>query len=110
VIPVSENTVKAMDGIARMPYYPSYWQGAYVFGVNPEEGFTLTGKVRHVHGDGADGYWWTGAVMRSLYIENTLYTVSRDLVVASDLGDLSEPVAEIELPSGPQILRSGMME
>ncbi|MDD1658304.1 MAG: beta-propeller domain-containing protein [Methanomicrobiales archaeon] len=111
VIPVSENTVKAVDGIARMPYYPSYWQGAYVFGVNPDEGFTLTGKVRHLPGDGAEGsYWWTGAVMRSLYIDDTLYTVSRDLVVASDLADLSKPVAEIELPSGPQILRSGMME
>ncbi|MDD1634372.1 MAG: beta-propeller domain-containing protein [Methanomicrobiales archaeon] len=111
VIPVSENTVKAVDGISRMPYYPSYWQGAYVFGVNPDEGFTLRGKVRHLPGDGAEGsYWWTGAVMRSLYIDDTLYTVSRDLVVASDLADLSKPVAEIELPSGPQILRSGMME
>ncbi|MDD1660593.1 MAG: beta-propeller domain-containing protein, partial [Methanomicrobiales archaeon] len=111
VIPVSENTVRTVSGIARMPYYPSYWQGAYVFGVNPETGFTLRGKVRHLHGEGTDGsYWWTGAVMRSLYIDDILYTVSRDLVVASRLSDLKEPVAEIDLPSGPQILRSGMVE
>jgi len=111
VIPVSENTAKTAVGFARMPYYPSYWQGAYVFGVNPETGFTLRGKVRHIRGDtSGDSYWWTGAVMRSLYIDDILYTVSRDLVVASRLSDLKEPVAEIDLPSGPQILRSGMME
>jgi len=109
-IPVSENTVKAVDGIAQMPYYPTSWQGAYVFSVDPDEGFTLKGKVRHLAGDGADGYWWTGAVMRSLYIDDTLYTISRDLVVASDLADMSEPVAEITLPTGPQILRSDMVE
>jgi uncharacterized secreted protein with C-terminal beta-propeller domain len=111
VIPVSENTVKTVSGIARAPYYPSYWQGAYVFGVSPDTGFTLRGKIRHLPGDGTDGsYWWTGSVMRSLYIEDTLYTVSRDLVVASSLSDMKEPVAEIELTSGPQILRSGMVE
>jgi light-regulated signal transduction histidine kinase (bacteriophytochrome) len=43
-------------------------------------------------------------------LENYTYTVSHDLVVASDLDDLSQPVARIALPSGPQILRSGMME
>jgi uncharacterized secreted protein with C-terminal beta-propeller domain len=111
VIPVSENTVKAFDGMDRIAYYPRYWQGAYVFGVSPDTGFTLRGKVRHLPGDGTESsYWWTGAVMRSLYIDDILYTVSRDLVVASSLADLKEPVAEIELQSGPQILRTGMME
>jgi inhibitor of cysteine peptidase len=59
----------------------SYWGGAYVFSVAPSQGFHVKGMVGHY--DSRSGSY--APVMRSLYIENTLYTVSSDMVVMSDL-------------------------
>lgn len=58
-----------------------YWGGAYVFSVAPSQGFHVRGMVGHY--DSRSGSY--APVMRSLYIENTLYTVSSDMVVMSDL-------------------------
>ncbi len=57
------------------------WGGAYVYTVDPVTGFTLKGTVEHYSGTGG-GY---PAVKRSLYIEDTLYTMAPDKIVMSDL-------------------------
>ena len=57
------------------------WGGAYVFTVTPSEGFHLEGTVEHY--DSRSGS--RSPVKRSLYINDTLYTLSSDMVVMSDL-------------------------
>jgi|GEM_PF-450314 len=57
------------------------WGGAYVFSVSPAQGFHLKGSVEHY--DSSTGS--RSPVVRSLYIEDTLYTLSSDMVVMSDL-------------------------
>ena len=61
----------------------SYSSSAWVFNVSGETGLTLWGKISH----DADDY---NNVRRSLYIDDTLYTVADTTIVASSLTDLSE--------------------
>jgi uncharacterized secreted protein with C-terminal beta-propeller domain len=71
--------------IAYKKYQPpedaGIWGGAYVFSVTPSQGFHLKGAVEHY--DSASGS--ASPVRRSLYIEDTLYTLSSDMIVMSDL-------------------------
>jgi len=73
-------------------------QGAYVFSVNLDDGFELKGIVEHEKKSGENQkYYYRGNyVRRSLYIDNTLYTVSNSLVKINDLNDLKE-INEVEL-------------
>jgi uncharacterized secreted protein with C-terminal beta-propeller domain len=72
------------------------WQGAYVFDVTLEGGFVLKGTVTHL--DDSAFYWQSEAqwITRSLYIENTLYTVSNAEVKLNSLTNLAE-IAKIDL-------------
>jgi hypothetical protein len=71
--------------VAYKKYQPSddagIWGGAYVFGVTPSQGFHLKGAVEHY--DFTSGS--PSPVKRSLYLEDTLYTLSSDMVVMNDL-------------------------
>jgi len=83
------------------------WQGAYVFNVNPTGGFTLKGTVTNLNSTYLDnqGFYNESAsyydiqndvITRSLYIGNTLYTVSNSEVKLYSLTDLTQ-IAEIDL-------------
>jgi uncharacterized secreted protein with C-terminal beta-propeller domain len=74
----------------------SYWNGVYVFSVNPATGFKVKGTVAQ-DDDTKTGYYGSGSVKRSLYIDNTLYTVSSSKIVMSDLKDLKTRIGEIQL-------------
>ncbi len=70
-------------------------QGAHVFHVSREEGIVLRGVVSHLDGSDAflkSGYYFDSELMveRSLYIEDTLYTISRGMVKMNVLNDLTE--------------------
>ncbi len=71
------------------PQESSFWQGAYVFKLSPANGFTLQGQVSHQSTD-SNQYWWYNddAISRSLYIGNTLYTISNAIVQLNSLDDL----------------------
>jgi len=99
VIPVREVEKVTLEG-KYSPYTQKIWQGAYVFGVSPEKGFTLRGKVTHSDED-TSGYYWGSrdAVKRSLYIGNTLYTLSDSELIATNLADMSR-LREVPLPTG----------
>jgi inhibitor of cysteine peptidase len=79
------------------------WYGAYVFGMAPETGFVLRGTVEH--GTASGGYYWYGSsaneVKRSLYIENTLYTVSSAKIIANSLANINTTIKTIDLKGGP---------
>ena len=96
VIPIREVTGRYKDG-----YYGYYrdriWLGAYVFGLSPKDGFEFRGKVSHSEDEDDDYYYGSPyAVRRSLYMDDTLYTVSQRKVLMNDLEDLDE-IKEVEL-------------
>ncbi|MFA4826020.1 MAG: beta-propeller domain-containing protein [Methanoregula sp.] len=90
---------------------PQVWYGAYVFGVNPDTGFVLRGTVEH--GTGGSGYYWYGSskneVKRSLYIGDTLYTLSSAKILANPLSQINTTVATIQLDGKDEVLYPPMM-
>lgn len=73
------------------------WQGAYVFGLTPRDGFVLRGKITHQDGLEKYYYYYTGnAVRRALYMDDVLYTVSGKKVKMNSIPHLDE-VNEIKL-------------
>ena len=96
VIPVLEARINASSygGAPPANAYGDYiYQGAYVFNINTSS-ITLRGRITHVTGDelSKSGYWFNSdfEVVRSLYIGNTLYTLSGRMVKANTLSDLNE--------------------
>ena len=83
-----------------------YWQGAYVFNLNLTSGFTLIGNVTHIDAsllnsqgfvnESATYYPQNDDITRSLYIGNTLYTVSNAEVVLTNLSDMTR-IAQVNL-------------
>jgi uncharacterized secreted protein with C-terminal beta-propeller domain len=100
VIPVREVVKVPILKTAYESYTQEIWQGAYVFGIHPESGFVLRGKVDHTSGDSYPGSYWDyqDSVRRSLYIDDVLYTISYRQIIATSLDDLGERWKEIDLP------------
>jgi uncharacterized secreted protein with C-terminal beta-propeller domain/ribosomal protein S25 len=73
------------------------WQGAFVFKINKNE-IRLKGKIDHKENKTEKGYYYGPyAVQRSLYMDETLYTISKIMIKANNLKDLDE-INKIELP------------
>ncbi|MFU8795766.1 MAG: beta-propeller domain-containing protein [Dehalococcoidia bacterium] len=105
VLPVSVAEIDEMDiprGVRFWARGRTVWQGAYVYHISPETGFTLRGRVTHVD-EPADPeeyyYHWRSpySVTRSLYIGDVLYTISEAKVMMHSLEDLTY-LNEVELP------------
>lgn len=78
------------------------YQGAYVYEVNPETGFKLKTKITHrtdedMSQSGQSRYSNGYDVGRILYIEDTLYSLSRKLIQAHRLSDFAK-IDELVLP------------
>jgi uncharacterized secreted protein with C-terminal beta-propeller domain len=69
------------------------WGGAYVFGVNPDKGFTEKGTV--VHYRDTDNQ---RRVQRAFFIENVLYTMASDKIVMSDLKNGTALIGSVGVP------------
>lgn len=85
-----------------MKYGEFAFQGAYVYGLDLQQGFQLRGRITHLNGDdlqkaGREWYNSDRNIERLLYIDNTLYTASPDLLKANDLSTLSE-IGSLKLP------------
>jgi len=80
------------------------WYGAYVFGVAPETGFVLRGTVEHGTSGGYSWYSSPYDVKRSLYIGDTLYTLSQKQILANSLSQINTTIATIRLPGGDDVL------
>lgn len=79
--------------------YEYTWQGAYVFSVSSDSGFTLKGRITHVPTDQTTQYYYFSpySVKRSLYIDDVLYTISDKMIKMNDLQNLNE-MNSLELP------------
>ena len=99
VLPVREIRGEAKYDPRYGYYRQNVWQGAYVLGLTPEDGFTLKGKVTHSEGDEQQWGWYgsPSAVRRALYMDDILYTVSGKYIKANGLEDMEE-VATVKLP------------
>ncbi|MCK9580277.1 MAG: beta-propeller domain-containing protein [Methanoregula sp.] len=90
---------------------PQVWYGAYVFGVDPSTGFVLRGTVEH--GTGSSGYYYYGSskneVKRSLWIGDTLYTLSTAKILANPIDNINTTVATITLDGRDDVLYPGIM-
>ena len=73
-------------------FYPDYehWNGFYVFSIDENKGFEEKGKIRHDTGRHS-------SKSRSLYIEDSLYTVTDHLLKINDLNDLDKKIKSIVL-------------
>lgn len=97
-----EEQVKQGGDWESFPAYgvPTY-QGAFVYTLNLENGFVERGRITHVDKDVdlRSGYYsdWEYQVQRSLFMDNTLYTVSQAKIKANDLTTLSE-ISSVEFP------------
>jgi uncharacterized secreted protein with C-terminal beta-propeller domain len=105
VIPVLEAQIDSSDYGSEVPdnaYGDYVYQGAYIFDISREEGIELRGRVTHIDDPQTflrSGYWFESdlSVERSLYIEDTLYTISGGMIKMNGLDDLSE-IGRVELP------------
>jgi inhibitor of cysteine peptidase len=87
--------------LAASAYGTTVWQGAYVFSLTTNGGFTLIGNITHFDSallnnqgqlSNPSDYWNTqnNWITRALYIGNTLYTVSNGEVKLNSLTDMSQ--------------------
>ena len=68
---------------------------AYVFDITPEDGINLKGTITHdidYYDDDEETYHYRsgGSILRSLYIENVLYTMSTSMIKMNSLEDFQE--------------------
>ena len=66
----------------------SLWQGVYVFQLSPENGFTLQNKLSHQTTSNSQNLQEL-SILRSLYIGNTLYTISNDSMQLNSLDNFN---------------------
>ena len=82
------------------------FQGAMVYGVDLEKGFTLKGTIAHMQiNNGYTDYDYNKAVERIIYIKDNLYTMSRGLIKASDINTMEEKgKLELETSKTPEYI------
>ncbi len=79
-----------------VPEYGEFaFQGAYVYNIDLKKGFTLKGRITHISEEEylkAGNYYYSDDkfVERILYINDTLYTLSKGMCKAHGIDDLKE--------------------
>ena len=81
-----ESTVKSYTNYGKD--YVS--EGYFVYNINLKDGFTLKGTITHDKTKSKDTYNNTSRLLRGLYIDDNLYTVSEDYIKVNRLDDLQE--------------------
>lgn len=98
VIPIKEITNSPTPGSQYSgSYIPTIWQGTYVFGIDPKNGFTEKGRITKETSNQNNYSEQGSAVKRSLLMDSILYTISHQNIMATDINDLSQPLANITL-------------
>ncbi len=73
------------------------FQGAIIYGLDLENGFTLKGQIAHMETeDGYRDYDYTKAVERIIYINNNFYTLSKGLIKSTNM-DTMEEIDNLEI-------------
>ncbi len=106
---IKDKQASERDGA--MAYGQFTYQGAYVYRIDPEQGFTLRGRITHLSDDdlaktGYYGYDYGKAVRRILHANDTLYTLSERMLKANALDSLQEKGA-LAYPAPPEVKYPG---
>jgi len=93
---------KTDEEVGRWPNYGEYtFQGAMVFNVNLENGFSERGRITHVTDEEElkRGYYYASQSMvkRAFYISNNLYSFSDATLKANNLNTLAA-ISEVSFP------------
>jgi len=106
---VSGNSAAAGMRIMEPPFspIPNFWRGFYVFGVDPQHGFTLKAKIEHLNSSDSNGFYGYGIHgSRSFYIDSVLYTLSvNNLMKMNSLEDPSHEINTIDLGASGEIIK-----
>ncbi len=100
--PVTVATVKDSSYSSDFPEYGEFtFQGAYVYNIDLNKGFTMQGKISHLAPEDylKSGYYWYDSdknIQRILFIGSNLYTLSNTKVQANAMGSLGK-VGELSL-------------
>ena len=103
VMPILEASVNVSaypEGVPSWAYGEPVYQGAYVFNISVDNGLQLKGRVTHIE-DSTEleeyyYYYSPFFVIRSLYIDDVLYTISSAKIKMNNLGNL-DYINEVEL-------------
>ena len=74
-------------------YGKTTFQGAVIYGLDLDKGFIEKGKISHAKTDGAKQYFtydYNKQVERIIFIDNTLFTISKGLIKSIDMNDMKE--------------------
>ena len=86
-----DDSGKSIDPLSKVT---GLWNGFYVFGLTPKDGFELKGTIQHdASSDGID----MSQGSRSFFINEALYTVTPGLLKINDLADVEHELNHIEL-------------
>lgn len=95
--PITVMEIKNKDSVQNnMPEYGEFvYQGAYVYQVDLTKGFVQKGTITHLNPEdqAKTGYNWYSSnknVERIIYIGDTLYTLSKEMIKANELNSLIE--------------------
>jgi inhibitor of cysteine peptidase len=95
-VTVMQVNSKMPEDQTMLPRYGDFtFQGAYVYNLSLKNGFLLNGRITHLSDDDylkAGHYWYDNDknIERIIYIEDTLYTLSRGMIKAHKLTDLKQ--------------------
>jgi len=102
VLPITLAEIKG-EKTADNQYGEFVFQGAYVYRLTLEDGFEFKGRITHYEDNETflkSGYYLYGGgfnIQRSLYMDNTLYTISNSMIKANNLDNLDE-INSVNLP------------
>jgi uncharacterized secreted protein with C-terminal beta-propeller domain len=93
--PVRIMEVRGDAGTNVLEYGSFSFQGAYVYNIDLVNGFVPKGKITHLSTEdclNANNYWYDDGkyIERILYIDDTLYTLSKGMIKANATADLQE--------------------
>ncbi len=96
VVPVLLAEIKDKETASANTYGDYVFQGAYVYDLTLDNGFNLKGRITHFESEDAfkkSGHYFYGSdysIIRSLYIDDTLYTLSSSVLKLNNLDTLEE--------------------
>lgn len=81
------------------------FQGAYVYDVNPKDGFNLRGRISHYDNGFPEFFYGYGNenVERIIYIGDYFYTVSKDAIKANEMTNGLKEVKRLDFPR-PEVI------
>ena len=71
-------------------------EGYFVYKINLTDGFSLKGTITHNKTTSKYGYWNNSKLLRGLYIDDNLFTISEDQIKVNRLEDL-EQISELKV-------------